>query len=111
MGKEMAQATGLSIKFVTVTLLVTSSFMVSATVSYCGLIGFVGLVMPHLLRLILGPDHRVLVPACILGGGAYLVICDLLARTLPQQGELPAGVITAIIGAPLFIMLLKKSGR
>jgi iron complex transport system permease protein len=111
MGKEMAQATGLSIKFVTITVLVTSSFMVSATVSYCGLIGFVGLVMPHLLRLILGPDHRVLVPACILGGGSYLVICDLLARTLPQQGELPAGVITAIIGAPLFIMLLKKSGR
>ena len=111
MGKEMAQATGISIKIVTITLLFTSSFMVSATVSYCGLIGFVGLVMPHLLRLILGPDHRILVPACILGGGAYLVICDLLARTLPQQGEMPAGVVTAIIGAPLFIMLLKKSGR
>ncbi len=111
MGKEMAQTTGINIKIVTIALLVTSSFMVSATVSYCGLIGFVGLVMPHLLRLILGPDHRVLVPACILGGGSYLVICDLLARTLPQQGELPAGVITALIGAPLFIMLLKKSGR
>jgi len=111
MGREMAQATGINIKVVTVTLLVTASFMVSATVSYCGLIGFVGLVMPHLLRLILGPDHRILVPACILGGGAYLVICDLLARTLPRQGEMPAGVVTALIGAPLFIMLLKKSGR
>ncbi len=111
MGKEMAQATGINIKVVTITLLVISSFMVSATVSYCGLIGFVGLVMPHLLRLILGPDHRILVPACILGGGSYLVICDLLARTLPQQGEMPAGVITALIGAPLFIILLKKPGR
>jgi len=111
MGKEMAQATGINIKVVTITLLVISSFMVSATVSYCGLIGFVGLVMPHLLRLIFGPDHRILVPACILGGGSYLVICDLLARTLPQQGEMPAGVITALIGAPLFIMLLKRSGR
>jgi iron complex transport system permease protein len=111
MGQEMAQTTGINIKVVTITLLVTSSFMVSATVSYCGLIGFVGLVIPHLLRLILGPDHRILVPACILGGGSYLVICDLLARTLPQQGEMPAGVITAIIGAPLFIMLLKRSGR
>jgi iron complex transport system permease protein len=111
MGKEMAQATGINIKVVTITLLVTSSFMVSATVSYCGLIGFVGLVMPHLLRLIFGPDHRLLVPACILGGGSYLVICDLLARTLPEQGEMPAGVITALIGAPLFIMLLKRSGR
>jgi iron complex transport system permease protein len=51
------------------------------------------------------------VPACILGGGAYLVVCDLLARTLPQQGEMPAGVITALIGAPVFIFLLKKSRR
>ena len=109
MGKELAQATGISIKLVTITLMVTSSFMVSATVSYCGLIGFVGLVMPHLLRLIVGPDHRVLVPACILGGGSYLVICDLLARTLPGQGEMPAGVITALIGAPIFIILLKRS--
>ena len=111
MGREMAQATGINIKIVTITLLVTSSFMVSATVSYCGLIGFVGLVMPHLLRLIFGPDHRLLVPACILGGGSYLVICDLLARTLPEQGEMPAGVITAIVGAPLFILLLKRSER
>ncbi len=80
MGKEMAQATGVNIKVETITLLVISSFMVSATVSYCGLLDFVGLVMPHLLRLVFGPDHRVLVPACILGRGAYLVICDLLAR-------------------------------
>ena len=111
MGREMAQATGVNIKVVTITLLVISSFMVSATVSYCGLIGFVGLVMPHLLRLVFGPDHRVLVPACILGGGSYLVICDLLARTLPEQGEIPAGVITALIGAPIFILLLKRSRK
>ena len=109
MGRELAQATGISIKTVTITLMVTSTFMVSATVGYCGLIGFVGLVMPHLLRLIVGPDHRVLVPACILGGGSYLVICDLLARILPGQGEMPAGVITALIGAPIFIILLKRS--
>ena len=111
MGKEMAQSMGINIKAVTITLLVTSSFMVSVTVSYCGLIGFVGLVMPHLLRLIFGPDHRILVPACILGGGSYLVFCDLLARILPEQGEMPAGVITALIGAPLFILLLKRSER
>ncbi len=111
MGREMAMSMGLQLKTITVTLLVATSFMVSATVSYCGLIGFVGLVIPHLLRMVLGPDHRVLVPACILGGGAYMVFCDLLARTLPQQGEMPAGVITALIGAPLFIVLLKKSNR
>ena len=109
LGKDMALSMGVNIKIVTLTLLVATSFMVSATVSYCGLIGFVGLVMPHLLRLFLGPDHRILVPACVLGGGAYMVLCDLLARTLPEQGEMPAGVITAMIGAPLFIILLKRS--
>jgi iron complex transport system permease protein len=111
MGREMAQSMGVNIKTVMVLLLVSTSFMVSATVSHCGLIGFVGLVMPHLLRLLLGPDHRVLVPACVLGGGAYMVFCDLLARILPKQGEMPAGVITALIGAPLFIYLLKRSSR
>lgn len=111
MGKEMAQTMGVNIQAVTVTLLVATSFMVSATVSYCGLLGFVGLVMPHLLRLLLGPDHRILVPACVLGGGAYLIFCDILARVLPEQGEMPAGVITAMIGAPLFIILLKKTSR
>lgn len=111
MGKEMALTMGVNIKVVTVTLLVTTSFMVSATVSHCGLLGFVGLVMPHLLRILLGPDHRVLVPACVLGGGAYMVFCDILARVLPEQGEMPAGVITAMIGAPLFIFLLKRSRR
>jgi cobalamin transport system permease protein len=111
LGKELAQTMGVNIRLVTVTLLVATSFMVSATVSYCGLVGFVGLVMPHLLRLVFGPDHRVLVPACILGGGTYMVFCDILARTLPKQGEIPAGVITAMIGAPLFIYLLKRSAR
>jgi iron complex transport system permease protein len=111
MGKEVAQTMGVNIQVVTLTLLVATSFMVSATVSFCGLLGFVGLVMPHLLRLLLGPDHRVLVPACVLGGGSYLVFCDVLARVLPEQGEMPAGVITAMIGAPLFITLLKRSKR
>ncbi|HOP46284.1 MAG TPA: iron ABC transporter permease [Desulfobacteraceae bacterium] len=109
MGKDVARTTGVNIKAVSITLLVITSLMVSATVSHCGLIGFVGLVMPHLLRLIFGPDHRVLVPACILGGGAYMVFCDLLARVLPAQGEMPSGVITAMIGAPLFIFLLKRT--
>ena len=111
MGKDMALTMGINIKAVTLTLLIVTSFMVSATVSFSGLVGFVGLVIPHLLRLVLGPDHRFLVPACLFGGAAYLVLCDLLARTLPQQGEMPAGVITALIGAPLFIILLKKSRK
>lgn len=110
MGREMAQSLGVNVRLVTVLLLVVTSFMISATVCYCGLVAFVGLVIPHLFRLMLGPDHRVLAPACVLGGGAYLVLCDLLARTLPRQGEMPVGVITAMIGAPVFIYLLKRSG-
>jgi len=110
LGKESAQSMGVNIRAVTALLLIISSFMVSGTVANVGLLGFVGLVMPHLLRMLLGPDHRVLVPACILGGGAFMVLCDLLARTLPDQGEMPAGVITAMVGAPLFIYLLKKTG-
>ncbi len=109
LGEEIAHTAGINIKQVSLTLLIVTSFMVSTTVSYCGLLGFVGLVMPHSLRLILGPDHRILVPACILGGSAFMVLCDVLARTLPEQGEMPAGVITAMIGAPLFIYLLRRS--
>ena len=111
LGQETAKSLGVNLKVVTVILLGTTSLMVSATVSQCGLLGFVGLVIPHLLRFVVGPDHRVLVPACVLGGGAYMIVCDVLARTLPRQGEMPAGVVTAIIGAPLFIFLLKKSVR
>ncbi len=111
LGKEMAMSMGVNIRGVTIVLLVTTSLMVSATVSHCGLLGFVGLVMPHLLRIPFGADHRILVPACVLGGGVYMVLCDLLSRSLPQQGEMPVGVITAMIGAPLFILLLKKTSR
>ncbi|MBC2745027.1 MAG: iron ABC transporter permease [Desulfosarcina sp.] len=109
LGSDMAASMGVNVRLVTLVLLVTTSLMISVTVSQCGLIGFVGLVIPHLLRLVIGPDHRVLVPACILGGGAYMVVCDLLARVLPPQGEMPGGVITAMIGAPLFIILLRRS--
>ncbi len=110
LGREMAKSMGVNTKKVTAMLLIATSFMISAAVCQCGLLGFVGLVIPHIFRLSLGPDHRVLVPACILGGGTYMVVCDLLARWIPQQGEMPAGVITAMIGAPLFIYLLKKEG-
>lgn len=110
MGSDMAHSMGVNVKSTTALLLIVTSLMVSATVSLCGLVGFVGLVIPHMLRLVLGPDHRVLAPACILGGGAFMVLCDVLARTLPEQGEMPVGVISALIGAPLFIYLLRKSG-
>ena len=92
-----------------VALILSFILMVSLVVSQAGLVGFVGLVVPHFFRLLLGPDHRILVPACIFGGGAYLVFCDLMARSLPASGEMPVGVITAMIGAPLFIAMLWRA--
>jgi iron complex transport system permease protein len=111
MGGENAASLGVNVKRITLLLLVATSFMVSIVVCQSGLIGFVGLVIPHVLRLLLGPDHRLLTPASLLGGASFLILCDLLARTLPAQGEMPVGVITALIGAPLFIFLLWRAGR
>jgi iron complex transport system permease protein len=111
LGHETALSLGVNFKRMIFVLLIMTSLMISIAVSSCGLLGFVGLVIPHLLRFIMGSDHRVLVPACVLGGGAYMIMCDVVARTLPRQGEMPVGVITAMIGAPLFIILLKRAAH
>lgn len=108
LGKETASAMGINVKKIVLLLLVITSLMVSIIVSLSGLVGFVGLVIPHIFRMVLGPDHRILVPACLLGGASYLILCDLMARILPSSGELPVGIITALIGAPLFIILLLR---
>ncbi|MBW2466243.1 MAG: iron chelate uptake ABC transporter family permease subunit, partial [Deltaproteobacteria bacterium] len=108
LGREAAAAMGINVRNTVFLLLVITSLMVSIIVSLSGLVGFVGLVIPHIFRLVLGPDHRLLVPACLLGGGSYLVLCDLLARILPSSGEMPVGIITAMVGAPLFIILLLR---
>ena len=110
-GRETALSLGVNVRKISLILLVSSTLMVSIVVCLSGLVGFVGLVIPHILRLIIGPDHRLLVPASLLGGAFYLVLCDLLARTLSSSGELPVGIITAMIGAPLFIFLLLRSKR
>jgi iron complex transport system permease protein len=108
-GRDSAIAMGVNVRLISIILLITTSMMVSLVVCQSGLIGFVGLLIPHLFRMLLGADHRLLGPSCILGGGSFLVLCDLLARTLPENGEMPVGVITALIGAPLFIFLLWRS--
>jgi len=109
LGRESAESMGVDVRRLTLVLLVLTSFTVSLAVCQSGLVGFVGLLVPHLFRLLLGSDHRLLVPACVLGGGGYLVLCDTLARTLPPEGEMPVGIVTALIGAPLFIALLWRS--
>ena len=84
-----------------------ASLVTAAAVSVCGLIGFVGLMIPHMVRLVLGADHRLLIPAAGLWGATFLVICDTLARSILAPRELPVGVITAAFGAPFFIYLLR----
>lgn len=108
LGEESAQQLGVDVERQKRILLLATSLMVGAAVSVAGLIGFVGLIIPHLLRLLLGPDHRLLVPAAALGGAAFLVLCDAAARTLLGGRELPVGAITALAGGPLFLYLLRR---
>jgi iron complex transport system permease protein len=106
LGEESAQQLGVDVERQKRILLLATSLMVGAAVSVAGLI--VGLIIPHLLRLLLGPDHRLLVPAAALGGAAFLVVCDAAARTLLGGRELPVGAITALAGGPLFLYLLRR---
>jgi iron complex transport system permease protein len=92
-------------------LFVASSFVVGAIVSVSGMIGFVGLMVPHVMRLLLGNDHRLLFPASFLAGGIFLSWADTLARTLYAPAELPVGVITAFLGGPFFFFLLYRESR
>jgi iron complex transport system permease protein len=110
-GQENAAVMGVNVKLVTCLLLLATTFMVSIAVCHSGLIGFVGLVIPHVLRLAIGADHRLLIPASILAGSSFLILCDLLARSIPAGGELPVGIVTALVGAPLFIFLLWRTNR
>lgn len=107
-GEETAMQLGIDVAKTRKILLVTASTVTAVAVSVSGTIGFVGLIIPHILRLLLGPDHRLLLPAAILLGAAYLVIADTIARTIMAPAELPVGVITALCGAPYFIYLMRR---
>jgi iron complex transport system permease protein len=116
LGDDEAASLGLDVARVRTVLYLVASFVVGVTVSFCGTIGFIGLVVPHILRRIVGADHRLLLPASVLGGAIFLMLCDALSRAaLPAMrdagGELPVGAITALVGAPLFIYLLRRRGE
>jgi iron complex transport system permease protein len=93
------------------TLLIDAALLTGTAVALSGAIGFVGLVVPHAVRLILGPAHRRLLPASALTGAAFLVLADLLARTLDRPEEVQVGIITAFFGAPFFLYLLMRRNR
>lgn len=107
-GEEQAQHLGIDVEKVKIMLLIASALLIGASVSVSGLIGFVGLIIPHVVRLVIGPDHRVLLPMVALTGAIFMVGADILARTIIAPEELPVGVVTALIGGPFFIYLLRS---
>lgn len=116
LGREQAASLGLDVDRATKVAYVACSLLVGLAVSFCGAIGFVGLVVPHIVRRLVGPDHRLLMPLSVMFGGFFLLLCDTIARAiLPALGlgaaELPVGAITALVGAPLFVRLLVRTPR
>ncbi|HHW12977.1 MAG TPA: iron ABC transporter permease [Firmicutes bacterium] len=108
LGEEKAHQLGLAVGEFQRRLVITASVLVAAAVSVSGAIGFIGMVAPHIVRLLIGPDHRSLLPASALAGGLLLLVADTLARTLLSPVELPVGVLTSFIGGPFFLYLLHK---
>jgi iron complex transport system permease protein len=104
LGEEEAHGLGINVERTKRVLLAASALITAAGVSFAGVIGFVGLIVPHILRLVVGPDHRVLLPTAAFSGGAFLVAADTVARA--GATELPVGIVTAAVGAPFFIYLL-----
>lgn len=111
LGEESAQHLGIEVEKFKRIIMILASLITAAAVSVSGLIGSVDLMIPHIVRLLFGPDHRILIPSSALVGGIFLVWADTLARTIISPAELPVGVITAFFGAPFFIYLLRTKKR
>ncbi|MGH2696068.1 MAG: FecCD family ABC transporter permease, partial [Actinomycetota bacterium] len=111
LGEERAAQLGVEIERFKRRSLATGALLAAAAVSVAGVIGFVGLMTPHILRLVLGADHRRLVPASIVGGAAFMVLADLAARTVRAPEEIPVGAVTALLGGPFFLYLLRRERK
>lgn len=115
LGEDQAQHLGVNVERVKVVLLVFASMVTAAAVSLSGLVGFVGLMVPHITRIVIGPDHRILFPASIVVGAIFLVVCDAIARVIATPFastlELPVGIVTMLAGAPFFIILFRKKKK
>ncbi|MCA9930485.1 MAG: iron ABC transporter permease [Anaerolineales bacterium] len=108
-GEEQAQQLGLNVERTKFLLILAASLTTAAAVAFSGIIGFVGLIVPHLVRILWGPDYKQLIPLSILGGSTLLLVADMLARTLLAPQTLPVGVVTAMAGAPFFLWILKRA--
>ena len=105
-GPEVAASLGVAVARTQVIVFAVASLLVGAAIALAGPIGFIGLIVPHTLRALLGPDHRLLVPASMFGGAVLLVVCDTLARTVIAPAHLPTGAVTAVLGGPFFLYIL-----
>jgi iron complex transport system permease protein len=110
-GDDQAQQLGLPVARAKTLILVAASLATAAAVSFSGIIGFVGLIAPHVIRLWFGPDHRRLLPLSAIGGAGALLVADVLARVLLSPQELPVGIVTALFGAPFFLWVLRRAKR
>jgi iron complex transport system permease protein len=111
MGEEEARHLGIDAQNIKKILILVTALITASLICICGIIGFVGLIVPHMMRLVVGPNHKVLIPTTCLAASVFMVFCDLLSRTLFPPVEIPIGVITAMIGTPVFIILLKKGKK
>ncbi|MFA5389599.1 MAG: iron ABC transporter permease [Candidatus Omnitrophota bacterium] len=111
LGEEEAGHLGIDVERTKMILLLTATFVTSLAVSICGIIGFTGLMMPHIARRITGPDHRLLLAVSALMGAAFLLLCDIFSKVALAPKEIPIGVITSFVGVPFFIYILKRSGK
>ncbi|MFQ5810435.1 MAG: FecCD family ABC transporter permease, partial [Armatimonadota bacterium] len=111
LGEESAVHLGVRVELLKQLIIALAALVTAAAVAAAGIIGFVGFIVPHIMRRLVGPDHRVLIPAAALGGAIFLVGADTIARTIIAPSQIPAGVITALVGAPFFCHLLRKRRR
>jgi len=109
--EEQAQQLGINVERLKLILLISATLTTAAAVSFVGIIGFVGIIIPHAVRLIWGPDYRFLLPLSVLVGAIFLIIADIVARTVAAPSEIPIGIITALCGAPFFLYLLRRRTR
>ena len=109
LGEETAHNLGVDPEALKTTMLIVAAVMTAAAVAFTGVIGFVGLIIPHMVRILVGADHRILVPAATLTGATFLVLADTLARTVISPTELPVGIVTALCGGPFFLYLLRRN--
>ncbi|MFA6710641.1 MAG: iron ABC transporter permease [Candidatus Methanomethylophilaceae archaeon] len=111
LGEEQAENLGVNVKMTRILLLIGTSLLVAGSVSISGIIGFVGLIIPHTFRMIVGPNHKILIPLSIIGGAAFMIFMDAVSRWIISPDELPIGILTALLGAPFFIYVMRTKRK